>query len=248
MSSLWLCRFTTIFAVLSAVQAAPLTFFGEDLNGNPNSRIAFPKAAAARANFVSQLPGIATDNFEEFSNGASLPLSLTFSGAASATLNGAAGFIQTLASGTNGNGRFPTSGNNYLDSDAASLILTFVSPVTAFGFYGTDIGDFGGQLSLMFTGTRTVSIPVPHSLGTGTGSPQDGSVLFFGYIDTANPFTSVQFLNTAASDSFGFDDAVIGVRQVTLTPEPDSCLLFGAGLLGFVILRHQIRNVRKGTL
>jgi len=169
-----------LFIPISAVWAVPLTFFGEDLNGNPTARIAFPNSAAARASFLSQLSAIATDNLEEFSNGMQLPITLTFPGAASASLNGPAGTIQTSSGGTNGFGRFPTSRSNYLETDAAAITLTFAVPVTSFGFYGTDIGDFGGQLTLVFSGAQKVTETVPHSLGTGARSPQDGSVLFFG--------------------------------------------------------------------
>ena len=47
-----------------------------------------------------------------------------------------------------------------------------------------------------------------------------GSVLFWGLIDTDNPFTSLTFGNTAAgTDFFGFDDMTIGsVEQVVPTP------------------------------
>ncbi|MDQ6675989.1 MAG: hypothetical protein M3Z09_01690 [Acidobacteriota bacterium] len=230
-----------------SLQAAPLTFFSEDLNGNPNSRIAFPKSAAARANFLAQLSGTATDTFEEFSGGDSLPLNLTFSGAASATLRADAGFIQTLSSGTNGFGRFPTSGNNYLETNAPSLSFAFTAPVSSFGFYAIDAGSFGGQLSLVLTrsGGGNTTVAVPNSVGTGRGSPQNGSVLFFGYIDSASSFSNIQVLDSLQVDSFGLDDVTVGIRTSATTPEPYSGVLVGAGLLSIVLFG---KKVRIGTI
>jgi len=69
---------------------------------------------------------------------------------------------------------------------------------------------------------------------------------FFGYIETANPFTSIQFSDSAASDTFGFDDAIVGVRQGTTTPEPASYLLFGTGILGVLLGRKEaVRNLTQ---
>jgi hypothetical protein len=71
-----------------------------------------------------------------------------------------------------------------------------------------------------------------------------GSVLFWGVIDTANPFTEVRFGNTAAGvDVFAFDDFTIATPG-QVVPVPTPLLLLG---LGFAALAYQRRSTRKGT-
>jgi hypothetical protein len=221
------------------VDAAPTTFFGEDLNGNPAARIAHPNADAAQASFFSNLTGVGTETFESFAGGLTAPLTLTFPGAGTAALGPAgAGTVTTITSGTNNAGRYPISCNNHVDT-SQSLTITFNNPggFAAFGFYGVDVGDFGGQLTLTLTlaagGTETLT--VPNAIANGTGTPPDGSVLYCGMYDKANPFTSIVFGDSQpAVDFFGFDNMTIGsITQVTPTPEPTSLVMGStAGLVG----------------
>ncbi|MEA2093731.1 MAG: VPLPA-CTERM sorting domain-containing protein [Pseudomonadota bacterium] len=68
-----------------------------------------------------------------------------------------------------------------------------------------------------------------------TVNAPDGSLLFYGFTDTSNSYTSVVFGNTAAgTDSFGFDDMVIGDLGQVVVPVPAAVWLFGSGLLGLV--------------
>jgi len=218
---------------------ATMTFFGEDTGlGDGNGRVAHPNSNKAANNFLSKLVGVGTENFEGFASGTTPPFSSTFSGAGTATFTGA-GFIANVPSGDNG-GRYPISGNQYFDAFASAFTITFSTAIAAFGFYGVDIGDFGGQVTLMLThlsGPPTM-VTVPNVIN-GPG----GGVLFFGFIDTANPFTSITFGDTAPGvDAFGLDDMTIGtVQQVFPTPDSGSTLsLLGLAMVGLAALRRKL--------
>ncbi len=220
------------------------TFFGEDLNGSPTTRLgAFPNATDARSSFLSGLSGVGTESFEGFAARSGGPLNLTFPGAGTATLSGDVE-VRSLPTGST-LGRYPTDGNNYLQarfgpSAFENFQINFSSPVAAFGFMGTDIGDFGSQLMLTFirTGGVNTVVNVPHSLGAGASSPADGAALFFGMINSANPFDAVEFSAAfvgASTDVFGFDQMTIGsVDQVipdpTVVPEPATVVTLATGL------------------
>jgi hypothetical protein len=235
------------FAILSGsvAQAAPTTFFGEDLNpgGDPHILSAFPNSVAARNSFFLDLVGVGTETFDSFSVGTNNPTA-TFnvpSGTVQATLNGG-----TIAAGSDGAGRYPISSPNYLFAGTSSFAVTFSQPIAAFGFFGTDIGDFGGTLSLTLTDTSHVvtHLTVPNLLGTCGGTPcsdpTSGSVLYFGFFDTGDTYTSIAFTNNSSVDNFGFDNFSVGtLAQVVPTPEPASLVMLGSAVAGLVMARRR---------
>lgn len=239
----------TLFIAFLAVQAqAYQTFFGEDIN---NSSIvpllSHPNASIASSSFLASLTGVGTETFEGFSPDTPAPLTLNFPGAGSATLTGGDGLIVSVAPGsTNGFGRYATSGNNYWDVTAGAdgnFVVNFLNPVAAFGFYGIDIGDFGGQLTVELTSGITQNFTVPNTFGS-EGYP-DGSVLFWGVIGQNNSetFTSAVFnTTTGEGDVFAFDDMTIGSfdqvnPNLSPTPEPPAIALIGAAIACLGLLR-----------
>ena len=217
-----------ILAGAANSHAGIITISGIDPNG-PEVRIPHPNADAAQASFFANLSGVGTETFESFAPNTT-PATLVFPGAGSASFSGAP-LVASVPTGTNGAGRYPISGNNYLEAATGSFGVTFTQPIAAFGFYGVDIGDFGGTLTLHLANSVSTVLTVP-------AAPQataNGSVLYFGFFTTSpsEVFTSVTFDNPSVIDVFAFDDMTIGsLAQVkpVATPEPATLTIFGIGI------------------
>ncbi|RYD32138.1 MAG: VPDSG-CTERM sorting domain-containing protein [Verrucomicrobiaceae bacterium] len=241
----WTVSAAAALGMLTSSHAVVVQYFGEDLGLGENTRLpAHPNADTARDGFLSNLVGVGTEDFEGFAAGSSGPFLSTFSGAATATLAGS-GTVSSQPSGTNGVGRYPISGDQFYETGSSDFNITFSDPVAAFGFYAVDVGDFNGQVTLTLAGGGTTLLTVPNST-----SVSGGGVLYFGYIDTENPFVSVSFGNTASgSDFFAFDDLTVGsVEQVQPTPVPDgssTLALGGLSLLGLAGMRRFLSTGKK---
>lgn len=210
------------------------TFSGQDQNGSANTPASFTNADIAAASFLSHLSGVGTETFEGFANGTTPPITLTFPGAGSASLTGSAAIVSVPHGTTNGFGRYAHSGTNFVETQSTNFNVTFGSPVAAFGFYGMDIGEFGGDLwmTLHLAGGGTTDIDVPNVINGA-----DGSDLYFGLIaaNAAEEFTSVTFFDKSGTgvDVFAFDDMTLGsLQQVVTVPEPGILALLGLALAG----------------
>jgi hypothetical protein len=220
---------TACFA--GAAFAVPATFFGEDLGLGETTPLPFwPLSANAESAFLGNLIGsIGTETFESTAAGTVAPLPVTFTGSGVvATLSGD-GFVANVTPGTtNGVGRYAISGSQYWDS-SSDFSIQFSEPVAAFGFYGVDIGDFNGQVTLTLESGGTVDLVIPNTTN-GLG----GSVIFFGFVDTEQSYTAITLGNTAPGvDFFGFDNMTIATGAEVLVGacclEAFQCMVVSSG-------------------
>jgi len=219
-----------------------------------------PLADAANTTFRSNLANtVTTETFESKVVPTPGPLVLTFGGSNGnifGTLAGGAGFVGSAAPGTTNSGRYSVpsgSSSNYWDVSLSNIsfgdaTITFASDVAAFGFYGTDFGEFDGSFEMQLLGAVnnvlaniTVNFAEPRFM--------DGSVLFLGVRaqSTGELFRSVRFIATGG-DIVGMDNLVVAdACQARLgacadtgnVPEPGTLALAGVALLGMVAMRRR---------
>ena len=146
-----------VFLWVTLSFAIPIEFFGEDAGEGENTRLAsHHESDAARDEFLSNLIGVGTEDFEGFGDGTPAPLTVNFGSAGNARLTGS-GKVKKLTDPATDAGRYPISGDNYWDAGTESFSIEFLNPISAFGFYGTDIRDgwFQGQVTLTYSNTTT---------------------------------------------------------------------------------------------
>jgi hypothetical protein len=176
-------------------------------------------AAAQAAAFLAALPVRTTEQFDALPN---TQLVVTF-GYAGGTATLSNGFGVTDAYPYNGTAVSPTRGYGvYPDSAVGDDgILTFTSPVRAFGAYFVDVEPTADLDFLTFSflggGTQSFQIPIAG----------DGGVSFLGVDFGSNVVTGV-LIDLAHDDAVLIDDATVGVATA---PEPATWTLRGAVLV-----------------
>ena len=246
-------NFTTLaFAAITAMAAtgaqAYTTFNGVDGNNAETVLAVTPNATAAENTFKANLVGTGTETFETQNTGAMAPLTLNFGAAGMATLDGGSGSVQTNAVGaTNGAGRYSVPGgtkfwNVTAGGTAGAFTVTFSKAIAAFGFYGIDIGDFQGTVSLEFLDAAN-NILGTQAVATASAAMANASVLYFGALADSNAelFSAVRFVTSGGiGDIFAFDSFTIGTQQqVSRTPEPGSLALVALGMLGLGLAKRR---------
>ncbi|WP_243974189.1 hypothetical protein [Vibrio natriegens] len=220
------------------------SFFGEDLS--PGGIVPpAGNAAVAKQQFLNKLSeDVGVEDFESFPDGTETP-NLSFPGSVgniSATITNNGGFTPFVQSAVYFEDVFNTSpgGTKYLLT-SGEFVIHFDNPVSAFGFYGTDIGDIGGTMTLTTVNGVVTDHPIPHTV-----SGPSGSLLFYGFVDDENSYTSVTLKNSlSGGDVFGFDDMIVGdLAQVVKTvlidikpgDEPNCFNINGHGVIPVAVL------------
>jgi hypothetical protein len=207
-------------------------------------------AAVSQAR-ATWLANVAAPSFEEFERTESRQLGAPalFAGEATMTLDSGAfgsGFYSNPLAGTTFLGRFNTTNGGgstgwWFEFANGSATIRFASPVEAFGFYLTDLGDDGGGATAsvsLFNGQAAI----PGGTGLAVAGREaplttNGSILFFGVTSDGNPFDrvtlSVSPSSNGSNDFVGLDSLIIGnVGTGTPLPAPGTLALAGLALLG----------------
>ncbi len=217
---------------LSSASAA--TYFGQDLNADPDNTATWVNASSARSNFIAALDTYGEQDFESFANGTVPPIALDFAPGSSVTADIVnAGIVNDFRD----RGRFNTTagGTNYYQVITPSdFRVDFSEDVAAFGFYGTDIGDFDGQLSIQFLDEGG---NVLFSEDVGASNAPNENLLFYGIVSDV-AFRSVAFTATGGYDGFGFDDMIVGVAGPSQVPLPAAGWLLLSGIAGIAGMRR----------
>lgn len=172
-------------------------------------------------------------------------LPINFAGSAGqtivSTLTGSTG-QQVI--GSDGAGRFNTTegGSQHWQVNSnvgGTFSISFSRAISAFGFYGTDIGDFGGVLSLILTPWNGGPDETLIVRAETTEAAASGALLFYGFADINSEYRKITFVSTGTTndqDYFGFDDLVVADKgQIRVpgtpgVPEPGSLALAGLAL------------------
>ncbi len=249
-------------AAVASAQAAPVRYLGND--GNSNGLVNPANDPVLKRNaFTGALSSYSTENFESLTAltvpTTATPLNLSSVGGrlSQGVYTVQTGLVENrkifpdpITGDDTFPGRFNTSPNpaggtasQWWDT-AREFTIAFDSSHSAFGFFGTDFGDFDGTLTIQrYSGASAVGSAI--ALGDGAGNAAgafpgiNGSLLFFGFADDTATFDRLVFQVaqldpnvTSRFDRLGFDDLIVGDVAITggTAPEPTSLALAGLAL------------------
>lgn len=224
------------FVATIFLHAEPEVFFGEDVSpwrdyGNDVPRQDPVNSRRVAMAFRARLANAVTESFESFATNR-VPNTLTF-GTNLVSLDGHREISEVLKPTETDGGGFPGSGLRFMvlvpDANSGGKAfskLTFATPHAAFGFFGTDVEVNTIDLVFKNAAGKEKLFRVPVSV------PQaSGGAFYFGVIDKADPFVSVEFINTGnRTDGFGFDDMTIGIPSQVIAVPGELSIAFYPGL------------------
>ena len=131
-----------------------------------------------------------------------------------------------------------------LVTPTAPFTIEFSKAISAFAFFGTDIGDFDGTLYMEMY--RNGALQTTLTVRDGSKPAQNGNeLLFYGFASPDVAYDKIVFRTKSpgGNDVFGFDDfwAADAGQLVTPTPtpEPGSLALVGLALAAAGLMRRR---------
>ncbi len=242
--------------------------YDENLNGGTTGSV-LPRSnrlntTKAFENFKANLGGVGvtTESYEMTKAGTDIDglqqtlsgVNATYSyrkksdGSSAGTGNTASVQKANATTGMTNSGTYPTDGVQGISINSANTFkINFASPLAAFSFWGTDLGDSKNSLTVILRSLGQVVAQKPiNYLGANAGK---SSVFFFGGIaqTPTEYFDEVELLSSIPStgDAIGLDQLTVGtpvqVAPTDPTAVPTPALL--PGLVGLALgLRRKVQG------